>query len=252
MVGTINIVTSGYQAVQASQNFLGSIEKSLDELLTLATTAADSRTGKEDRERLVITFKQKANEIQKAVETARDSKKNVVTRSGLTSVLSEINLNPEDLDGLSDIFKKIESSTLEGDLFNPETKALRPLEIPPNLPGSATPVEYSSVLDASQALSTRYGAYTVLADLKAVKENLAKNQDAVTNLGDYLSNARRLARTIGLSLLDISSLADGGASAEQLAFSLQSQVRANARGALDQLESLGPLVGKASSLLQGE
>jgi hypothetical protein len=56
-------------------------------------------------------------------------------------------------------------------------------------------------------------------------------------------------RTIGLTLLDLTSLAEGGASADELALSLQSQVRANARGALDQLESLGPLVSRAGALL---
>lgn len=252
MVGTINVIASGYKAVEASQNFLTSIGKSLDELINLATTASDSRTGKEDRERIAISFRQIANQIQQAVQTARDSKQNIVTKSGLTELLAEINLKPEDLDGLAELFTTMESSTVEGDLFNPDTKAPRPLEIPPNLPGSTSVPEYTSVLDGGQALNTRYGAYTVLADLKAVKENLTKNQEAVTNLADYLSNARRLVRTIGLSLLDISELADGGTSAEQLAFSLQSQVRTNARGALDQLESLDPLLEKASALLRGD
>ena len=252
MVSTINIVSSGYQAVQASLGVLSSIGTSIDELISLATTAADSRTGKEDRERIAISFEQKANAIQQAFESARGEKKNVVTRTGLSAVLSEINLKSEDLEGLSRLFETIESSALEGDLFNPDTKAERPLDIPPNLPGSGTIADYSSVLDAGSALNTRYGAYTILADLKAVKENLTKNQEVVTQLGDYLSNAVRLARTIGLSLLDLSDLANSGASAEQLAFSLQSQVRSNARGALDQLESLEPLLGKAASLLQGD
>jgi len=249
MVKSIELLAAGFQAVQGTQVALNSFSESLDELISFAESAADPATGQEDRDRLVLSYQQKANELKRVVEGASNGENNLITKTGITEVLNQISLNPEDLEELSGVLDSIESATSDGDLFDPTLKADRPLAIPPNLPSSGDTTDYGSVLDGSAALTSRRGAYNLLADLKEVKSNLDTNKKAIEDLSSYISDARTLVRTVGLSLLDLTSLADGGASAEQLSLSLQSRVRADARGALDQLESLGPLVGKAATLL---
>jgi hypothetical protein len=249
MVRSIELLAAGFQAVEGTRAALNSFDESIDELIGFAEAAADPATGQEDRDRLVISYQQKANELKRVVEGASDGDNNLITKTGLTEVLNQISLNPEDLEELSKVLGSIESATSDGDLFDPTRKAERPLSIPPNLPSSSDTTDYASVLDGSAALTSRRGAYNLLADLKEVKRNLDTNKKAIGDLSSYISDARTLVRTVGLSLLDLTSLADGGASAEQLSLSLQSRVRADARGALDQLESLGPLVGKAATLL---
>lgn len=249
MVKSIELLAAGFQAVQGSTVALNSIGDSLDELISFAESAADPATGQEDRDRLVLSYQQIANELTRVVDGASNRDNNLLTKTGVTGVLNQISLNPDDLEELSGVLEQIDSTTSEGDFFDPTRKAERPLSIPTNLPGSGDTTDYSSVLDGASALTSRRGALNLLADLKEVKKNLDTNKKAIENLSSYLSDARTLVRTVGLSLLDLSSLADNGATAEELSLSLQSKVRADARGALDQLESLGPLVGKAASLL---
>lgn len=249
MVKSIELLAAGFQAVQGSTVALNSIGDSLDELISFAESAADPATGQEDRDRLVLSYQQRANELKRVVDGASNRDNNLISKTGVTGVLNQISLNPDDLEELSGVLEQIDSTTSEGDLFDPTRKAERPLLIPTNLPGSGDTTDYGSVLDGSSALTSRRGAYNLLADLKEVKKNLDTNKKAIDNLSSYLSDARTLVRTVGLSLLDLTSLADNGATAEELSLSLQSKVRADARGALDQLESLGPLVGKAASLL---
>jgi hypothetical protein len=249
MVNSIDLLAAGFQAVDGSRSALIRIGESLDELIQLAETSADPQTGGEERERVAFEFQRKGNELKQLVDSAKDNKTNVLTQKGLVEILTNISLKPDDLDGLSTILDSFQITTTDGDFFDPTIKAERPLDIPRNLPSSTEAEEYGSVLDGATAIGSRRGAYNMLADLKAVKANLDANTEAMTAVTNYLSDARTLVRTIGLTLLDLTSLAEGGASADELALSLQSRVRADARGALDQLESLGPLVSRAGTLL---
>ena len=102
------------------------------------------------------------------------------------------------------------------------------------------PREFSDLFDERRHIKKRPEAYQMLADLKALKEQITTNIDAADKVGKFLSDNISLVRAAGFAFLAassdsrLSSITD----AEQLAAEVRAKIRANPGVALSQAGNL--------------
>lgn len=101
--------------------------------------------------------------------------------------------------------------------------------------------QYSEILDPKRSITSRPAAYRMLNDLKALREQITENVDALSNAFKVVSDNITLVRATGLALLEIGNELTTETDAERVAESLRQRIREGAREALNQLENLDPI-----------
>jgi flagellin-like hook-associated protein FlgL len=112
------------------------------------------------------------------------------------------------------------------------------------------PGRFSSLFSSSRTIKTRSDAYGLLADAKAVRDELKNNLKTVKEGIELIEKNMSVVREAGLALLDLSSSITSGSSASAIAFQVSSTVRARVPGAAQEVQNLNPIV--AAVLLRGE
>lgn len=112
-------------------------------------------------------------------------------------------------------------------------------------PASADPTD---VLDGN--VLTRADAYRLLGDLKALKQQMSDNIDALAGARDYIASNVELVRAAGFAFLEISNQITGTEDAEQVAQLVAAQIRSNSTQAqLAQVENLKNIASQTVALL---
>ncbi len=106
---------------------------------------------------------------------------------------------------------------------------------------SSGSVQYSEILDPTRGITSRPAAYRLLNDLKALREQITSNVDALQNAFDVVNDNIALVRATGLALLDIGNQLTNETDAAAVAESLRRRIRESAQEALAQAENLDPI-----------
>ena len=109
--------------------------------------------------------------------------------------------------------------------------------------------ESDSLFDGVLKLTSRPDAYRLLHDLKALKQQISTNVEAVGQLRDVVEANIEVTRSAGLGLLEIADQIRSEDDAAALADKLQEYIRRNAGPALAQAENLNSIAA-AALLLQ--
>lgn len=102
------------------------------------------------------------------------------------------------------------------------------------------PREFADLFDERRHIKTRPEAYQMLADLKALKDQITENIDASEKVGKFLTDNISVVRAAGFAFLNaasdtrIASISD----ADQLANEVRAKIRANPGVALAQIGNL--------------
>jgi hypothetical protein len=112
-------------------------------------------------------------------------------------------------------------------------------------PASSEPAK---ILDGN--LFSRADSYRMLADLKALRDQISDNVDALDNARQYISNNINLVRTAGFAFLNVSDQLSGSEEAEEVAKLVAAEIRRNANTAqAAQVENLSNIVSQTTALL---
>jgi hypothetical protein len=101
--------------------------------------------------------------------------------------------------------------------------------------------EYTEILDPARGLTSRPAAYRVLNDLKALREQITTNVDALRNVFEVVAQNIELVRATGLALLEIGDSLTNETDAAAVAESLRRRIREQVPQALAQAENLDPI-----------
>jgi len=101
--------------------------------------------------------------------------------------------------------------------------------------------QYDEILDPNRSISSRPAAYRMLNDLKALREQITENVDALSNAFKVVSDNITLVRATGLALLDIGDELTSETDAADVAESLRRRIRQSVGEALAQAENLDPI-----------
>ncbi len=108
--------------------------------------------------------------------------------------------------------------------------------------------EFASLFDATRTIRSRPLAYTMLADLKALKQQIGVNMKALDEATTFIADNMTLVRETGLALLELSNQITTTATADEVAAKLQLMIRQNANAAMAQSENLQAITVAALSL----
>jgi hypothetical protein len=99
-------------------------------------------------------------------------------------------------------------------------------------------------------LFTRADSYRMLGDLRAFKDQITSNIDALDNARSYIASNIDLVRTAGFAFLSISDQLSGSEEAEEVAQLVAAEIRKNTSAAeAAQVENLSNIVSQTTALL---
>ncbi len=117
---------------------------------------------------------------------------------------------------------------------------------------SATSSNFEKVLDAATNLLRAPSAYKLLQNLKALKEQITTNLDALESARQLIADNIEMVRAAGFALLDLSDQVTTDAEAEAVARDLRLQIRKAPAAALAQAANLEPIAVAAMTLDENE
>ena len=112
--------------------------------------------------------------------------------------------------------------------------------------------EFESLFDSATNIRSRPAAYRVLNDLKALREQIDKNVEALDSAYEVIGQNLQLVRATGFAFLELSEQVRESDKAEDVASRLRRMIRADAGGALGAVENLENIAIAALALLRSE
>jgi len=161
----------------------------------------------------------------------------------LTATMEDLNMMPEGISQLSiaensktgRIDLGVRGSNDDGEHFSRyEGSSLA--ETGPTLSG--TTIEYEKIFDRPKGISNRPDAHRMLVDLKALKEQIDSNIEALEFAHKTLEDNLELVRAAGLAFLELSDGLKTFNSAAEAAQEVRSMIRGRGRSAALQAENL--------------
>jgi hypothetical protein len=107
--------------------------------------------------------------------------------------------------------------------------------------------QYDTLFETERTIRSRPASYEMLADLKELKNQIAKNQKAIDNAIEVVAQNADLVRAAGFSFLKLSNSVTSE-TAEEVAKKIQRDIRRDAPAALNQLENLEAMTVAALTL----
>ena len=243
----LNTAITFFNTGKATLDGLGKIT---DKMISLAEKAGKANSSSEERNNANTEFQRLANQFQKTIKEAKLGNREFLTLSGISEYLQIVGLDREESDSVAAIFDEFVVPAEDDTLASEEIKGPRPAPIPPSAYAgtSRTTIEYSELFDDQVSILTRPNAHKVLNDLKALKDQIATNVEALDSGIKIIGDNLDLVRAAGVAFLDLSNQIEGEVEAEEVASRLRDQIRRDAPAALAQAENLEAMIVAALAL----
>lgn len=243
----LNTAITFLNTSKSSLEVLGGIT---DKMIDLAERASSSSSSRQERHDANTEFQRLANQFQSGVSNAKLGDREVLNIEDISEYLTLVGLDKEQSDSIASLFDKFTVPAEDSYLASEEPQAERPIKIPAGAytNTSRTTSDYSALFDSDVSLETRPNAYKVLADLKALRNQIDDNSKALDSGIEIIAKNIDLVRAAGLAFLDLSSQINSTDEADQVAIELQDKIRQDAPGALSQADNLESIIVAALAL----
>ena len=234
-----------------------------DKLISLTERATLPTSSKQTRRQLNSQFRKLGKEFQDIVENAKNGERDILSKEDLQELFVIVGLDSTSSESVADFFSSLMFSGDDELLASDETKADRPLGLPPSAYKKTITIsdgmggriekeirqtpspDTKDLFDAENSIVRRVDAFKNLEDLKAVKQQIDDNLDALDDGVDFLQNVSDLIRATGLAMLEISDTITGEGDAFQVARELRAAIRKDAPAALAHADLLDPIAAAA-------
>lgn len=113
------------------------------------------------------------------------------------------------------------------------------------LPLNKSTQNYTGALTGERTLTRLPDAYSLISDLKELKNQIENNIEVIDQAQDYLQQNVELLRATGLQFLELSNQISSEAQADDVVRKLQQGIRSNARDALGAIGNVEDVIEKA-------
>jgi hypothetical protein len=242
-VSTVDRLNRAASFVNIAQGTLGQLSAITDRLIDITEQAASSSLGRAERGALEREYDDVANGFKEILEQSKIGDNSIISKDGLSAILSPLGLDPEKITSLEVLFEQFQVSD-EGLLADEGVQGPEPSFVPQSAYGSGVQrkPQFESLFSNDTTIATRPGAYVVLNDLRALKEQLVTNIDVINDVQTVTFKNLELARAAGFGLLELSQEVSGSEDAVQIATELAAKIRARAGSSLSEVGTLDALV----------
>ncbi|NDC39279.1 MAG: hypothetical protein EBZ48_14740, partial [Proteobacteria bacterium] len=226
----------------------------VDEMSNLVEQAKKSSTSSSTRGDLELRYQKLVAQFKETIASARANNEDLLTTDGLDSLFKTFGLDKDQSDSIADVFSLFETPDNDISLASEEVKGARPILIPEGAfttPKSVSrrSTNFEELFDSDRHIDNRPEAYRVAVDLAALKEQIAKNVQALDSAADVIIANLKLAQGAGYAFLDAYNTGTYE-SAEKAAEAVRQNIRKNVPGALAQADNLQPMIVAALVLDQ--
>lgn len=258
--GSIGGLNSLIGFVNLADNALDKLGDITDEMITLTDRASSVSASSQERRRLNSRFRKLIKEFEGVTEDAQFAERDLLKLPDLKSVFNTLGFDETESQSVSEVFSEFHTVPADEDelLASEKAKGRRPIPVPADAYRIETPsgtkilgkvtTEFDSLFSSQRNLDTRASAYKLGHDLRALKEQISDNKDALATTATFIEENIALVRAAGFAFLDLSQTISDAASASEVARALRKEIRKAPVQALNQLENLEPLAVAALSL----
>lgn len=212
-VQRLNIAIGG---VNVAQTGLEGLRGLVNEMIEIADKAALSSTGNGTRRRLNSRFQQLGEDFVNIIDELNGQEFEYLTKEGLKDVLLQAGLDPDESDGIAELFAEFVGQGTEGLLVSDDIQPEGPVRFRSASTGDSAPQQISAGVGVTSTKVTALGAAFAAVDDSSFKGNNAANVSIVTSglegtvrtLAESLSADVTLVGSAPSGLLAISSQQD--------------------------------------------
>lgn len=233
----LNVGISYINVSRAANEKLLEIVEKLDVVVSTANKG-DVTSGK--AQRFKQSFHELTREFEKILKKTSEQDINVFKVDDLAGVLSRAGLERDNVDEISNAFKKI--TALSDSRVDTNGKVTTSADLIPEAQFNRILKQSVRDPDAVPGDDDGSGSFaSVRSGIKKLRETLRSNVKALNQTTDVIGDNIELVRAVGLAMLDLSSSIAGNATAASIAETLQSKIRTSAPLLLRQAHNLEPI-----------
>ncbi len=237
---SIQLLNIGISYINVSRAANEQLLEIVDKLEVVVSTAnkGDVTSGK--AQRFKQSFHGLTREFEKILKKTSEQDINVFKVDDLAGVLSRAGLEQDNVDEISNAFKKI--TALSDSRVDTNGKVTTSADLIPEAQFNRILKQSVRDPDAVPGDDDGSGSFaSVRSGIKKLRETLRSNVKALNQTTDVIGDNIELVRAVGLAMLDLSSSIAGNATAASIAEALQSKIRASAPRLLSQAHNLEPI-----------
>lgn len=258
--GSVQGLNSLIGFVNLADNALDQLDDITDEMISLTDRASSVDASSQDRRKLNSRFRKLIKEFEDVTEEAQFAERDLLKLPELKAVFNTLGFDETESQSVSEVFSEFNIVQNDEDelLASEKAKGGRPIPVPADAYKIRTPsgtkilskvtTEFDSLFSSQRNLDTRASAYKIGHDLRALKEQIDDNKDALATTTSFIGDNIDLVRAAGFAFLDLSQSITDDTAASQVARELRKEIRKAPIQALNQLENLEPLAVAALSL----
>ena len=243
-VGGLNFAISFVNVADADLKRFNALTEEMIQVAEAATTAKATQT----RKKLNTRFSQLAKQFKEIRDSSKVGDRSYDSFQDLSEILSVIGLKKKESTGVKEVLESFSAPTSEQTIASLDIKGKRPVSTPKGVGEPSAVHDTDDLFSPTRTLLKRRDAYAVLADLKALHEQIQVNRDAIDKTRDFLGENVQLVRATGLAMLELSDHIQDDVEASDVAHRLQQAIRSDPQAATAQAENLEPLLVAALTI----
>ena len=227
---SLKSLNSALDLVNISRSTLRQLGDLTDKLQVIAQRADQPGIGSDQRNELDREFQTLGNQFEKIIASAKLGDREILDKEDLSAILQSVGLDQEQSNSIAKLFAEFDTSARDGALASPDSSV--------ETSGGQSAALFSSDLH----IRSRHDAKHALASLKALRQQINHNIQALDDTVKSVEENIKLIRSTGLAFLDVSQQLQGAEDADQVAALLRTEIRRNAGTAARQAENIEPIV----------
>jgi hypothetical protein len=177
-VQRLNVAIGG---INVAQSGLAGLRGLVNEMIDIADKAALSSTGSGTRRRLNSRFQQLGEDFVNIIDELNGQEFEYLTKEGLKDVLLQAGLDPDESDGIAELFAQFVGEGTEGLLVSDEIQPEGSVRFRPASTGDSAPQQISAGVGVSSTKVTAVGAAFAAVDDANFKGNNSGNVSVITS-----------------------------------------------------------------------
>ena len=234
---SIQALNAGIEYINVAKDYTERMLEVVTGLEALVNKAGKGDITPSNAKLYKLQFDRFSDAYEKLVQGSVVKGRDLLSVTDMSAVLKRGGLNPDKVTELEDSFKKITSFSgvdvtntgeveANGELVSPESfyRALRQ--------ATRDPEDPLQVDDGSGAFAS------IKTTVKAIKEKVSKNIEALSTASDLVEKNLKLVRATGFAFLNASKQDEDGVDAETIAARVRGEIRSGARDVLSEAHNL--------------